>query len=182
MSRSRRLKENFSTPPLLGDEELLVACAMPVSSDIHRVAFVLRKDGHFEFAEWITPVRSATSVFHKETGVAVDEQLAALETSIGSARELYVQLCSGIPFESIDPLEYESRDRRTITLWDGTQREECSNWSDSLCRNYHVSDSLIRQYNEQFNNLWRQLFALPRFSHVMTSGGCPAFPLESSWS
>ncbi len=179
MSRSRRLKENSSTPPLLGDEELFVARAMPVSADIHRIAFVLRKDGFFEFAEWITPVRLATNVFYKETGSVADEQLAGIEATAGAVRELSRRLRSGIPFEEIDPLKYESHDRRSIMLWGGTQREECSSWSDSLYRVYRVSDSLIRQYNEQFNCLWCQLFGLPRFFHVVTSGGCPAFPLES---
>ena len=179
MSRSRRLKENSSTHPLLNDEELLTAGAMPVSADIHKVTFIIRTDGYFEFAERITPVRSNTCVFHKETGSIPDAELAAISATLHSVHESHSQLHAEIPLDETDPFEYESRDRRHITSWRGSERETCSNWADNLYANYHISGSRIEMFVQLFDNLWRQLFALPRFSHVMQSGGCPSFPLAS---
>lgn len=182
MTRSRRLKENSSTHPLLNDEELLTAGAMPVSADIHQVTFVIRTDGHFEFAERITPVRSATSVFHKETGSISAGEIAAINASLNSVHESHSKLHADIPLEEIDPFEYESRDRRTITSWRGSERKTCSNWADNLYYNYNTPTSRLEVFVEAFDSLWRQLFAIPRFVHVMQSDGAPTFPLVSSGS
>ena len=179
MSRSRRLKENSSTHPLLNDDELLTAAAMPVSDDIHQVTFIIRTDGHFEFAERITAVRSHTSVFHKETGSVPAAELAAINTTLHSVHETHTQLHANIPLEEIDPFEYESRDRRHITLWRGSERETCSNRADSLYRNYNISGSQLGMFVDTFDKLWTKLFALPRFSHVVQSVSGPMFPLAS---
>lgn len=182
MPRSRRLKENSSTHPLLNDEELLTAGAMPVSADIHIVSFIIRTDGHFEFAERITPVRSTTPVFHKEAGSISAAEMTALNTTLHSVHESYAQLHADIPLDEIDPFEYESRDRRNITSWRGSERETCSNWADSLYSNYNIPNSRLELFLETFDNVWRHLFALPRFVHVMQTDRVPSFPLVSAGS
>ena len=182
MTRSRRLKKNSSTHPLLNDEELLTAGAMPVSADIHIVTFIIRTDGHFEFAERITPVRSTTKVFHKETGSLTAAELAAINETLNSVHESHAQLHADIPLDDIDPFEYESRDRRNITSWRDSERETCSNWAHSLYTNYNIPNSRLELFLETFDNLWRQLFSLPRSVHVMPPNGVPSFPLASAGS
>ena len=158
-----RLSENRSTPPILNEDELLVASAFPVSRNIHQLTIVIREDARFEFSERITPVLTQNAVYHKETGRVSADHLGRLRSELTQLADSASRIHGNLPFHEIDPFEYESADRRTISYWRDEVRESCSLWKRALYDRFRISPEGVEAFVGKFDSVWALLLPLAEF-------------------
>lgn len=156
---SRRLSENRSTTPLLQTGELLVASAMPISTRVHQLHLVLDNDGQFESAERF--VRSTSnSLYHKEIGRASEGRFNNICEALADLLEAHQEAHATIPFDQIDPFEYETPDRRGLSFWQGEARDGCSVWGPALYEHHSISRECYSTFRQQFDRVWMLLIPL----------------------
>lgn len=175
-----RLTERGSPVPALSDCDLLVAHALPVSKALHLLAFVVRNDGRFEFAERIVPIPMHNTVFHKETGRISDDRLCLLRTRL-------MEMCNtNLLVNKELTLEHEGPDRRTMSFWHHGKQETSFNWSDALFEKYSVPSAQVQAFRLTFDTIWNLLLSLveiPSFeSQSLTGVGTWTFPLKSKYA
>jgi hypothetical protein len=180
MPQFPRLSKNRSTPPLLRRDELLVGVAMPISTLVHQLLFVVGDCGFIESSERITGGRDSVPTYHRDFQQISGGSFHQLRSDLDVLARESSSIEAHIPFSEIDPFAYESNDRRTLNLWRNDRRVTCGVWSRELFAQFEVPENRIEAYFKAFNAIWLRILPNTRFHHIQVpASNVPTFPLLS---